>query len=106
MSGIEHTQSDAARGLHHLRDARRDFLSALQLTDDADLHVIDQQRQFRAVANILQGLRHGDAKSLFHAVPCFAALPHPITTEPAGIGHRFNRRIRAEERQRDRPRRG
>jgi hypothetical protein len=69
MPGKEHAQAGAARGLQHARDPRRHHFGSLELADDADLHVIDHQRQLRRIADILERLRHRDAKCVFHGHP-------------------------------------
>jgi hypothetical protein len=74
-------------------------LGALELADDADLHVIHQQRQLAAITDVFEGLRHRDAKSLFPANPFTRRLFQPEAgTGFTDIGGGSKQKFRADGR--------
>src|SRR5260221_14505942 len=72
-----------ASRFQYLGDPCGDRLNSFQLTDDADLHVINQQGQPGRIADILQCLRNRYAENLFHRVSSLSSSTARPTTGAA-----------------------
>jgi hypothetical protein len=68
VSGEEDAHTGGAHRLENLAHSGDDGVPAFYLALDADLHVVDQQRQTPWIADLFEGLRNVDAEGLFHGL--------------------------------------
>jgi hypothetical protein len=57
MPRKEHPHSSVASGAQHFENLLRDLLRVFDLTQNSDLHIVNEQRDPIAVANLFERLR-------------------------------------------------
>src|SRR5262249_62302217 len=76
-----------SRDYQQTADPRDDLVCGLDLTADADLHVIDQQRHALRMAHVPECSRYGQTMSVFHSPLPYRQIRH---VRPASDASRLN----------------
>src|SRR6516165_10232728 len=81
-----------SRDCQQTADPHDNLISGLDLTADADLHVIDEQRHALRMARVLERSRYGQTMSVFHS-----PFPHRQIRRVSPASHisRFDSMARA-----------
>ena len=66
MTGKEDANFSFASSVENLKNSICDLLTILNLVHDSDLHVVDDQRQARRIANVFQRLRNTYSECPLH----------------------------------------
>jgi len=74
MPGKEHPNSTLTRSCENFEDLSRNLVSILDLTQDAYLHVVDEQSDALATTDFLKSLRNIESKGVFHTLSQNVAL--------------------------------
>jgi hypothetical protein len=69
MTTVENTKAALSRRRSHLYDSCNDLIGIQNLTDDADLHVVDKQGHLLRVAGFFQNAGNPQSIRLFHDCP-------------------------------------